>query len=76
MDFIMGVSHTSQGYNSIWVIIDRLTKFAHFLLVQMPNNAEKLAWVYVYEIVHSYGVPVSIISNRSLQFTSNFGRYF
>ena len=59
-------------YDSIWVIIDRLTKSAHFIPVKVTYNAEKLARLYISEIVRLHGVPLSIISDRGTQFTSKF----
>nr|GEU69691.1 putative reverse transcriptase domain-containing protein [Tanacetum cinerariifolium] len=67
-----GLPKTSNGYDSIWVIIDRLTKFAHFLLMKKTNSIEKLAQLYLKEIVCRHGVPVSIISDRDSLFTSRF----
>ncbi len=57
-------------YDSIWVIIDRLTKSAHFIPVKVTYYAEKLAKIYISEIVRLHGVPLSIISDRGTQFTS------
>ena len=59
-------------YDSIWVIIDRLTKSAHFIPVKVTYNAEKLAKLYISEVVRLHGVPLSIISDRGTQFTSKF----
>nr|GEW41923.1 putative reverse transcriptase domain-containing protein [Tanacetum cinerariifolium] len=72
MDFISGLPRTPSGYDSIWVIIDHLTKSAHFLLMKKTDSIEKLAQLYLKEIVCSYGVPVSIILDRDSQFTSRF----
>ena len=58
--------------NSIWVIVDRLTKSAHFLPVKTQYNADKLAMIYVNEIVRLHGVPVSIVSDRDPKFVSRF----
>ena len=59
-------------YDSIWVIVDRLTKSAHFIMVKVIYNAEKLSKLYISEIVRLHGVQLSIISNRGTQFTSMF----
>ncbi|GJU14621.1 putative reverse transcriptase domain-containing protein [Tanacetum coccineum] len=59
-------------YDSIWVIIDRLTKYAHFLAVREDYKTERLARLYINEIVARHGVPVSIISDRDSYFTSRF----
>nr|GFD13923.1 reverse transcriptase domain-containing protein [Tanacetum cinerariifolium] len=64
MDFVSGLLRTLSGYDLIWVIVDRLTKFAHFLLMKKTDSIEKLAQVYLKEIVCRHEVPVSIISDR------------
>jgi len=74
MDFVVGLPKTLGKFDSIWVIVDRLTKSAHFVPVKMTYNAEKLAKLYIHEIVRLHGVPISIISDRGTQFTSNFWR--
>ncbi|WMV08847.1 hypothetical protein MTR67_002232, partial [Solanum verrucosum] len=74
MDFVVGFPKTLGKFDSIWVIVDRLTKSAHFVPVKMTYNAEKLAKLYIREIVRLHGVPVSIISDRVTQFTSKFWR--
>ncbi|XP_069150110.1 uncharacterized protein [Solanum lycopersicum] len=76
MDFVAGLPRTSRGFDSIWVIVDRLTKSAHFLFVQSSFSAERLARIYIREVVRLHGVPVSIISDRGSQFTSSFWRTF
>ncbi|XP_028051369.1 uncharacterized protein LOC114256014 [Camellia sinensis] len=63
---------TPRGMNSVWVIVDRLTKSAHFLPVKIQYNADKLAVIYVNEIVRLHGVPVSIVSDRDPKFVSRF----
>jgi hypothetical protein len=64
MDFIIGLPNTSQKHDSIWIIIDRLTKTAHFLLVLTTYSAKKYAKVYLDQIVRLHGVPKTIISDR------------
>jgi hypothetical protein len=64
MDFIVGLPNTSQKHDSIWVIIDRLTKTAHFLPVHTTYSAKKYAEVYLDQIVRLHGVPKTIISDR------------
>ena len=71
MDFIVGLPNTSQKHDSIWVIIDRLTKTAHFLSVHTTNSAQKYAEVYLDQIVHLHGVPKTIISDRGAQFVAH-----
>ena len=72
MDFVVGLPKTRQQYDTIWVIVDRLTKSAHFLLTRANQTLESLADLYVDEIVRLHGVPVSIISDRDPRFTSKF----
>ncbi|MCF8701880.1 hypothetical protein L3054_10855 [Corynebacterium sp. MC-10] len=76
MDFITGLPRTLRKYDSIWVIVDRLTKSAHFLPVRTTYSAEDYARLYIKEIVRLHGVPLSIISDRGTQFTANFWRSF
>ncbi|GKF01838.1 reverse transcriptase domain-containing protein [Tanacetum coccineum] len=69
MDFVMKLPKTSSGYDTIWVIIDRLTKSAHFLPIKETDSMEKLTRLYSKEVVSRHGVPVSIISDRDGRFT-------
>ncbi|GJU51012.1 reverse transcriptase domain-containing protein [Tanacetum coccineum] len=70
MDFITKLPKTAAGYDSIWVIVDRLTKSAHFLPMKETDSTEKLTRLYMREIVARHGIPVSIISDRDSHFTS------
>ncbi|GJS21171.1 putative reverse transcriptase domain-containing protein [Tanacetum coccineum] len=72
MDFITKVPRTKSGHDTIWVIVDRLTKSAHFLVIQEDYSTERLARLYIDEIVARHGVPVSIISDRDGDFGSNW----
>ncbi|WVZ84540.1 hypothetical protein U9M48_031566 [Paspalum notatum var. saurae] len=72
MDFIVGLPRTQKGYNSIWVVVDRLTKVAHFIPVNTTYSGAKLAEMYISRIVCLHGVPKRIISYRGSQFTSRF----
>uniref|UniRef100_J3KVA3 Integrase catalytic domain-containing protein n=1 Tax=Oryza brachyantha TaxID=4533 RepID=J3KVA3_ORYBR len=72
MDFIIGLPRTQSGYDSIWVIIDRLTKVAHFIPVNSTYRGSKLAELYFAKILCLHGVPKKIVSNRGSQFTSKF----
>jgi hypothetical protein len=72
MDFIVGLPLTQAGYDSIWVIVDRLTKVAHFIPVKMTYSGAKLAELYMSRIVCLHGVPKKIVSDRGSQFTSKF----
>ncbi|GKB86629.1 putative reverse transcriptase domain-containing protein [Tanacetum coccineum] len=74
MDFVSGLPRTPSGYDTIWVIVDRLTKSAHFLPMKKTDSMEKLTRLYLKEIVCRHGVPVSIISDRDSHFTSRFWR--
>ena len=72
MDFVTRLPRTLGGYNSIWVIIDQLTKSAHFLPTKVSFSMDQLASLYVKEIVRMHGVLVSIVSDRDPRFTSRF----
>ncbi|GJW45625.1 putative reverse transcriptase domain-containing protein [Tanacetum coccineum] len=72
MDMVTKLPKSSSGYGTIWVIIDMLTKSAHFLPIRENFKMGKLAKIYVNEIVASHSVPVSIISYRDSRFTSRF----
>jgi hypothetical protein len=71
MDFIVGLSHTRVGYDSIWVVVDRLTKAAHSIPVKTTYNSVVLAELYMSQIVCLHGVPKKIVSNRGTQSTSH-----
>ncbi|GJW40790.1 putative reverse transcriptase domain-containing protein [Tanacetum coccineum] len=72
MDFVTKLPKTSNGHDTIWVIVDRLTKSAHFILTRETNSMETLTRLYIKEIVSQHGVPISIISDRDNHFTSRF----
>ena len=72
MDFVIGLPRTQRQHDVIWVIVDRLMKSAHFLPVNVEDSLEKLAQLYVDEIMRLHGVPVSIVSDRDHRFTSRF----
>jgi hypothetical protein len=72
MDFIVGLPHTQRGYDSIWVIVDRLTKVTHFIPVKTTYHGLKLLELYMERIVCLHGVPKKIVSARGSQFTSHF----
>jgi hypothetical protein len=71
-DFIMGLPRTQLGYDSIWVIVDRLTKEAHFIPVKTTNSVPQLAELYMSRIVCLHGVLKKIVSDRGTQCTSKF----
>jgi hypothetical protein len=64
MDFIVGLPHTSAGYDSIWVIVDRLTKVAHLIPARTNYTGAKLAELYMARIACLHGVPKKIMSDR------------
>ena len=72
MDFTTKLPKTPGNYDTIWVIVDRLTKSAHFLAIKETDNMEKLTRIYIKEVVSRNGVPTSIISDRDARFTSHF----
>jgi transposase InsO family protein len=72
MDFIVGLPRTQDGYDSIWVIVNRLTKVAHFIPVKTTYSIAQLAELYMSRIVCLHGVPKKIVSDRGTQFTSRF----
>jgi hypothetical protein len=72
MDFIVGFPKTQRGYDSIWVIVDRLSKVVHFILVKTTYKGSKLAELYMARIVCLHGVPKKIVSDQGTQFTSKF----
>ncbi|KAJ9544711.1 hypothetical protein OSB04_024418 [Centaurea solstitialis] len=75
-DFITKLPRTPRGYDTIWVVVDRLTKSAHFLPIRESSSAEKLAELFVRDIVSRHGAPVSIVSDRDPRFTSRFWNRF
>ena len=76
MDFIFGLPKTAKGYDSIWVIVDRLTKSAHFLPVKTTYRAQHYADLYISRIMSLHGIPKTIISDRGAQFVARFWEQF
>ncbi|WMV09914.1 hypothetical protein MTR67_003299 [Solanum verrucosum] len=76
MDFVMGLPHTRRQDNSIWVILDKVTKSAHFLAFKTTDSVEDYAKLYINEIFIWHRVPLSIISHKGPQFTSHFWKSF
>ncbi|GJR79112.1 putative reverse transcriptase domain-containing protein [Tanacetum coccineum] len=74
MDFVTKLPKSSQGYDTIWVIVDRLTKSAIFVPMRETDPMEKLARMYLKEVVPRHGIPVSIICDLDPRFASNFWR--
>ena len=74
MDFVVGLPGTQASYDTIWVIVDWFTKSTHFLAIRNNFSLDRLAKIYIGEIVKLHGVPISIVSNRNPWFTSWFWR--
>jgi hypothetical protein len=72
MDFIMDLPRTQSGYDSIWVIMDRLTKVAHFIPIKTTYSGPQLVELYMSMIVYLHRVSKKIMYNRGTQFTSKF----
>jgi hypothetical protein len=72
MEFIVGLPCTSRGYNSIWVIVDRLTKSAHFIPVATTYKVGQYVELYISHIVRYHGILKTIISNRGSIFIAHF----
>jgi hypothetical protein len=72
MDFIVGLPLTARKKDSIWVIVDRLTKTAHFIAVHTTYSVQDYAELYIDQIVHPHGIPKTIVSDRSTQFVARF----
>ena len=72
MDFVVGLPRSQQNHDSVWVIMDRLTKTAHFIAYSMSYSVEKLSRLYLQQVVRLHGVPVSIVSDCDSRFTAGF----
>ena len=72
MDFVSGFPLTQRKHDAVWVIVDRLTKSAHFLSVRLDYSMDRLPELYVSEIVRLHEIPLSIVSDRDSRFTSRF----
>ena len=72
MDFVVRLPLTDRKHDSVWVVVDRLTKSTHFLPVRIDYSLDNLAEMYIKEIVRLHGIPISIISDRDPRFTSRF----
>ena len=72
MDFVTHFPQTLRGHDAVWVVVDRLTKLAYFLVVRMTFTLEEYCMLYIQEIIWLHGVPVSIVSNRDPRFTTHF----
>jgi len=76
MDFVVGLPRTQKRHDAIWVVVDRLTKSAHFLAIRTTFNVEQLAELYVQEIVRLHGVSLSIVSDRDIKLAFKFWEGF
>jgi hypothetical protein len=76
IDFIIELPRTMKQHDSIMVVVDKLTKVAHFVQVKSTHKATNIANIYMREIVKLHGVPKEIVSDRDLKFTSNFWKGF
>jgi len=76
MDFIIVLPRSQKGNNTVWVIMDHLTKLAHFIPFMLGQSTELLAKKYLQEVVRLHGVPVSIVSDRDTKFLSHFWKRF
>jgi hypothetical protein len=72
MDFVVGLPKASSRQDTIWVIVDRLTKNAHFLPIKITDSFNKLVEIYGREIVRLHGVPIFIVLDHDSRFTSKF----
>ena len=70
--FVTALPRIPLGYEIVWVIVDCLTKSAHFIPLKLRCSIDKLAWIYIRKIVRLHGVPESIVSNRDPRFVSRF----
>ena len=76
MDFVTHLPRTSQGHDVVWVVMDRLTKSAHFLAAGMTFTLEYFGRLNIWDIVRLHGVSMSIVSDRDPRFTDHFGKSF
>ena len=76
MDFVTHFPWIPRRHNAVWVIVDRLTKSTHFIVVWMTFTLEEFYRLYIREIIRLHGLPVSIVSNRDPRFTTHFWKSF
>lgn len=69
---MFGLPQTVKNYDTIWVIVDRLTKSAHFILIRLNYLLERMTELYIEKIVNLQGIPSNIVSDGDLRFTSRF----
>ena len=76
MDFVVGLPRIVSRQDAIWVIVDKFSKVSHFILISMTYSMDKLAALYIKEIVRLHGVLVFIVSYRYARFILDFGRAY
>lgn len=72
MEFIRGLPKTSTNHDVIWIIVDQLTKIAHFLTIKTTDLTMRLARLFVEEIVRLHGIPTSVVSDKDPHFALHF----
>jgi len=72
VDFVFGLPRSPRNHDAIWVVVDRLTKSVHFILIRMNYTIDKLTKIYINENVRLHGVPVPVVSDRDSRFTLRF----
>ena len=76
MNFVTHLQRTSRKHDAVWVIVDQLTKSAHFLVVRMTFTLEEFCRLYIREIFRLHGMPISIVTDRDPRFTAHFWKSF
>lgn len=74
MDFVIGLPHTQMGFDSIFLMVDRFSKIAHFIPYKKTTDVVHIVQLFFHEIYRIHGLPLSIVSNHDLRFMSHFGR--